>query len=418
MATGRPCLGEGDLAAGIEGPGVRHAGRATSSSADRREPARSRWLVVLVLPLLIVAALGRGLEEDAAAGRSPFICGTNMHSELASDLPATRQVGVTTIRFGPGPDYSQNLVAAMNAGFQPMIILRGCEIADPTQRLSANQKMVAEAQQVFGANARVFYEIGNENDLTCLPPTDPPGKALNSAQYTAMWNSMVPQLRQLAPNSWFGGPVMSYPHADYIAGFVHSAEPKPDFISWHEYPCRSNSSRAECMQNTLSWHTQIKDVKSSIAANGDVLPPMMVTEWNYAPDEGVPADDKHGDPVFMHNWTVTALRVLIDNGVYAAYQFNVYVTPLIGSAQGRAFQDICRQIIAGTGGTSSSVAPSDLTYPTAVPYPMPPRSWTDDNNWYKAYIDGTKMVLQNRVNVTCSVLGRIPCASAGTRRLS
>lgn len=486
------------MVARVEGLRVWRVVYAISSVTNQREPGWSRWLTLLVLLVLLVAVPGCVQEVDTAATTSPYICGTNMHSELANDLSATRQVGVTTIRFGPGPGYSQNLVAVMNSGFQPMIILHGCEVTDPTQRLAADQKMVAEAQQVFGADARVFYEVGNENDLTCLPPTDPPGKAMSSAQYTAMWNSLVPQLKQLAPNAWFGGPVMSYPHPEYIAAFVHSANPKPDFISWHEYPCRSNSTRAECMQNTLSWRTQIDDLKKSLSANDDALPPMMVTEWNYAPDEGVPGDDKHSDPVFMHDWTVTALRTLIDDGVYAAYQFNVYVTPLIGSAQGRAFQDICQQIIDSSGGTNSSVAPSGLVFPTAIPSPKPPRGtlggvlaedtfrrpdrsswgaasdaqlwggdananpafsirdnlgrvangnsaydailgpvasdaqvlfagsmssflnsnigavlrWTDTNNWYKAYIDGTNLVVQKRVNGTYSILARTPFDAA------
>jgi len=41
--------------------------------------------------------------------------------------------------------------------------------------------------------------------------------------------------------------------------------------------------------------------------------------------------------------------------------------------------------------------------------------WTDTNNWYKAYIDGTSLVLQKRVNGTATVLALIPfAASAGT----
>ena len=41
--------------------------------------------------------------------------------------------------------------------------------------------------------------------------------------------------------------------------------------------------------------------------------------------------------------------------------------------------------------------------------------WTDGNNWYKAYIDGTSLVLQKKVNGSTSTLKTVPfAASAGT----
>jgi len=41
--------------------------------------------------------------------------------------------------------------------------------------------------------------------------------------------------------------------------------------------------------------------------------------------------------------------------------------------------------------------------------------WTDDNNWYKAYIDGANLVIQKKVNGTITVLHQIPfAAQAGT----
>jgi streptogramin lyase len=41
--------------------------------------------------------------------------------------------------------------------------------------------------------------------------------------------------------------------------------------------------------------------------------------------------------------------------------------------------------------------------------------WTDGNNWYKAYIDGTSLILQKKVNGTATTLKTVPfAASAGT----
>jgi streptogramin lyase len=41
--------------------------------------------------------------------------------------------------------------------------------------------------------------------------------------------------------------------------------------------------------------------------------------------------------------------------------------------------------------------------------------WTDGNNWYKAYIDGSNLVLQKKVNGSASILKSVPfAASAGT----
>ena len=40
--------------------------------------------------------------------------------------------------------------------------------------------------------------------------------------------------------------------------------------------------------------------------------------------------------------------------------------------------------------------------------------WTDGNNWYKAYIDGTHLVIQKRVNGSTTILNETPfTAQAG-----
>ena len=41
--------------------------------------------------------------------------------------------------------------------------------------------------------------------------------------------------------------------------------------------------------------------------------------------------------------------------------------------------------------------------------------WTDGNNWYKAFIDGTSLILQKKVNGVTTILASVPfSATAGT----
>jgi hypothetical protein len=41
--------------------------------------------------------------------------------------------------------------------------------------------------------------------------------------------------------------------------------------------------------------------------------------------------------------------------------------------------------------------------------------WTDSNNWYKAYIDGTTLVVQKKVSGATTTIGSVPfAATAGT----
>lgn|GEM_PF-1235675 len=462
--------------------GLDASGRVISGVA----PANTTLQIVAPSGLVRPSPAGVG-----ATGTSPYLCGANIDPQILANLPLAKQMGLTSVRLPAGPDFSRSLQLLKDAGIQPLIILHGWATSDPTQRLVADQQMVDEAQKIFGRDTRLFYEIGNENDLQFgLTPT----------QYAGMWNALVPPLKEMAPNSWFGGPVESFGHAAYIADFVNRANPKPDFISWHEYPCRSDTAPSACLQFAPDWATQIADVKQAIRSNGDAVPPIMITEWNYAPDDKVPTDNKHGDPAFMTRFTDTALQSVIDNDVYAAYQFNVYVTPLLGSPQGQAFENVCRPIASGAGAlplasatlvplatvTAAQPTPSRPAIPTDnAPGPVLARDtflrpdqtlwgtaadgqvwtggantdrafsirnhvgqisggigpydailgpdltdgevlftgsmtsfqdsnigavlrWSNTDNWYKAYLDGSSLVVQKKVNGSYILLGTIP----------
>lgn len=433
------------------------------------------------------------------AQASPYICGANLDAGLVDRLAVARASGVTTVRFPPTTSYRQTLAQVKAAGLQPMIILHGLSIPDAAQRLAINAQLVREAQQIFGPQTRLFYEIGNENDLEFH--VDAPG-------YTAMWNSLVPQLKTISPVSWFGGPVNYQADPVYAASFVHAATPKPDFVSWHEYTCPSSASSDRCLQAIANWPIHVARIRHAIEDNGDRVPPMMITEWNYAPDAGVPSDEKHTNSSFLSRWTALALRSMVENDLYGAYQFNVSgAIPILDSSQGQTFQSICQPI--ATGGMAVASPPgSGRTMPmtsaastgtTSVPRPDtlangrimardtfgrldqpfwgaatdgqvwegganqlpvfairhgqgqvsgPPGAydailgpeatdaeveftgslsgfldanlgavlrWHDANNWYKAYLDGSALVIQKRVNGAYTVLGATPLvATANT----
>jgi hypothetical protein len=118
------------------------------------------------------------------------------------------------------------------------------------------------------------------------------------------------------------------------------------------------------------------------AAIGTALP-IMITEWNYAPN-AVPNDGKNNDSNFMTTWTTKAIQTLAANRIFASMQYSCTDTAisLIGSnatltMQGMAFQNQYQQMI--TDGHQPAPAPQ----PTAVtrqPQPTSPVSGSTPNS--------------------------------------
>jgi hypothetical protein len=315
-------------------------------------------LLVIFLLLITIFVTGndaqrRRLETyNQAPGVSTLIWGVNIDHQISTSARAQaliKQLGVQTIRVGdtsggnPPPAFYSKIQSIKDMGLVPLIILHAGGIVNPGQRLTIDINMVSKIQQIFGSpKARVYYELGNENDLN-------PG--MNASSYTAMWNELIPMLKPLAPHSWFGGPVNFQQNPSYIAYFVHNAHPRPDFISWHEYTCGPGSSASYCIRQIDNWATHIGNTRRAIAANGDPVPPVMITEWNYSP-LGISSDGKRSDSVFLAQWTTEALQTLVANNVFAAYQFNVEgVSGLVDStnnptAQGQAFQAAYHHLIS------------------------------------------------------------------------
>jgi hypothetical protein len=294
------------------------------------------------------------------ASVSPLIFGTNMSlfasasTDQMLDSPATQralqQIHVQIIRMPVRPGVSEAFEikaarAIKQIGAVPLVILNGPLVTDP---LSIDRRIVQDMQQIFGT-AMVYYEFGNEEDL----------QGVSMQRYTASWNSIIPQLKRLSPHAHFIGPVSYKYNRGNITAFLQQARPQPDEVSWHEYVCSYRSQPAPCISGIDAWTDHIHDARDTMQQTIGTVLPIMITEWNYAPDLNVLPngqvtnnDGKHDNAVFMTTWTTKAIQTLAANRVFASMQYAATNTPLpmVGldnkiTPQGAAFQQMYQQII-------------------------------------------------------------------------
>ena len=249
---------------------------------------------------------------------SPLIFGTNLTLMDANDQfltsSATRQqlknIHVTLIRMpirGVGCASTWEVQAAQyihDLGMVPMVILKFTQ-ADPAGAASC---VIQQLNPIFGSDV-VYYEFGNERDLA----------GVNQTVYTDTWNQVIPRIESLATNGKFGGPVNFQYNPTYISYFVHNANPKPDFISWHEYTCGNSATAQYCIDHIQNWATHIASIQTAIQNYGDVVPPMFITEWNYDPNNLSPDSRVTSD--FQQAFTQNALQELADDGITGATHY-------------------------------------------------------------------------------------------------
>jgi hypothetical protein len=297
---------------------------------------------------------------QASAGTSPLIFGTNLGLFNSGDQVITsattqtlmQQMHIKIVRVPTRQSNSDavNLAAAQaikNIGAAAIVSLRGAQSSSITQVIFDDTRMINVMNQVFG-NSTVYYEFGNEDDLN----------GVNVANYTARWNSLVPQLKKLALNGVFIGPVNFQYDPAYLSAFLQGANPRPDAVSWHEYTCSYQWDATRCLSNIDNWPKHINGVRQVMQTTLGTELPMMITEWNYAPNQliqanGLPfADGKYNNQVFMSQWTAKALQTLIANHIFASMQYSVTNTaiPMVSSGaaitqQGATFQSIYEQAI-------------------------------------------------------------------------
>jgi hypothetical protein len=212
---------------------------------------------------------------------------------------------------------------------------------------------------VFG-NSTVYYEYGNNEDIL----------QVSAKQYTDSWNANVGVLKRLAPNGSFIGPVTYEYRADYLGYFLQHAQPRPDAVSWHAYACSRTWGNNRCLASLSDWAKHIQEGRALINSALHTTLPIMITEWNYAPDT-VQNDGKNNDSAFMTTWTTRALQTLAANGVFAAMQYAATNTNinLIDSTntltvQGTVMQKQYETLVPGS---SSASAPDSTATATVTP---------------------------------------------------
>lgn len=283
---------------------------------------------------------------------SPLLFGTNMSLFNSNDQLLTsastrtllQQMHTRIIRMPVRSSLSETteIAAAQvikSMGAIPLVILRGA--IDPTV-LADDSRIINDMNHIFG-NDLVYYEYGNEEDLA----------GVDVERYTTSWNIFVPQLKHLALHGQFVGPVNSRYDRTYLMTFLRQAHPRPDEVSWHEYACLDEWSHSICISRIAKWTYHISDARAMMTETIGSALPIMITEWNYAPN-AKPNDGKNNDSAFMRTWTNMALQTLAANRIFASMQYSCTDTaiPMITSGnapttQGIAFQEMYQQMIPG-----------------------------------------------------------------------
>lgn len=305
---------------------------------------------------------------------SPLIFGTNLGLFTSNDQVLTsptarsllQQMHMRIIRMPLRSNLSEATeiaaaTAIFNLGAIPLVVLHGPRDAGALQ---VDTRMVSAMNRIFGKRT-VYYEYGNEDDWN----------GVDAAGYTHSWNAVVPQLKRLALNGRFVGPVNYQYQRDYLTAFLQSASPRPDAVSWHEYTCDDTSAKQDCIAHIDNWTNHISDARSAMMTTIGTELPIMITEWNYAAN-AVPNDGKINDPNFMTTWTTRALQTLAANRIFASMQYSCTntVIALIGdnnalTTQGQVVQNEYQQIIIDGKqpvAVSTTVANSPQTTPTSV----------------------------------------------------
>lgn len=321
-----------------------------------------------------ITVVTKGNTVPGNTAVSPLIFGTNLGLFDAKDQilnssssrAALQQMHMRIIRMPTRYSLSEatQIQAAQDIkslGATPLVILHN--MPNTPTALSSNLKTVQDITAIFG-NSTVYYEFGNEADLN----------GISAERYTTAWNAIVPQLKRVAPQGQFIGPVNYHYDGTYLSYFLRNAQPRADAISWHEYTCDDGWDKAICIAHIANWTNHITNARTVMNDQLGTQLPIMITEWNYAPN-AVPNDGKNNDANFMATWTSTALQTLAANRVFASMQYSCTNTaiPLIdgGNAittQGNAFRTQYEQMItngkqpapvAGAGQNASST-------PTAI----------------------------------------------------
>ena len=365
------------------------------------------------------------LQTSPLPAVSPLIFGTNLGLFNSGDQfissAQTRsllsQINVQLIRMpirssGANCPNSVELQAAQDIkamGAVPLIILH----LSTSTALSDDKQIVAAMNQIFGNNP-VYYEFGNESDLNGVS---------SPSTYTTDWDNIISQVKPLAINGLFGGPVNFQYNPTYVSYFVHNAIPKPDFISWHEYTCGNSDTAQYCIQHIANWGKHITLTKQAIQNYGDQVPPIFITEWNYDPNN--PQNDPRATAQFQQQFTQTALQELANDGVTGAAQYvatghqyynlvdpNNTLTP-----EGQEFGTMFNSLVNLSGYPTTTPFPTNgvntnpITQmpPTATPTTMPYQNPSPSSP-----VTNVSMVCSSNTNPSCMYTSNCSGYASGT----
>ncbi|MBA2392782.1 MAG: hypothetical protein H0V70_08550 [Ktedonobacteraceae bacterium] len=210
-------------------------------------------------------------------------------------------------------------------GAVPLVVLHSVSGANV---VAADTSIIKAMNGVFGKSV-VYYEFGNEDDWA----------GVSATTYTKAWNQVIPQMKQVALNGQFVGPVNYQYNGDFLRAFLQQAQPRPDEISWHEYTCSYKWPADQCIANIDNWNKHISDSRAAMQATIGTELPVMITEWNYAPDAAY-NDGKNNNSAFMTTWTNKALQTLANNRIFASMQYSCTNTaiPLVDNDNKITFQ--------------------------------------------------------------------------------
>jgi hypothetical protein len=288
---------------------------------------------------------------------SPLIFGTNMglfndHDQVIQSKDTQslmQQLHIKIVRVPARKNitsavFVQALQAIKQVGAVPLVVLNG--VQSPDTMLASDITAVKDVSSVFG-DTTVYYEFGNEDDYHGIDVT----------KYTDGWNTVIPQLKKLAPHAHFVGPVSWQYDEPFLVSFLKNAKVQPDEISWHEYTCDLKWTNATCLNNLDKWTKHVSAARKAMATTIGKVLPIMITEWNYTASQstqsnGQPIDDgKYSDQQFMTEWTTKALQTLANNRIFASMQYTVTDTalPMITynqniTTQGAAFQSLYQKM--------------------------------------------------------------------------
>lgn len=241
-------------------------------------------------------------------------------------------------------------------GITPLVVLSGS--LDPNA-LARDTDIVQTMNEIFSpgqTQQTVYYEFGSEEDAL----------GVSAAHYVSAWNSIIPQLKAIAPQVVFLGPANYRYNKDFLTTFLQQAKPRPGAISWHEYTCASSWSKTLCLSHISDWTQHIADARQTMQAILKRELPIMITEWNYAANASA-SDGKSSDSSFLTSWTTRAIQTLAASHVFAAMQDTITsgAAPLIQNdhltAQGEVFRQQYDAFVTkisfedeGTGGFGKS----------------------------------------------------------------